>query len=135
MLWLVGVGQLLTDDGAMTTRKVVVCAAIIGHLIAAAWFVGFRVVGAAVLAGPDDVIIRNQLSSHRLRWEEIERFTVEPLGPWTAGYVKTVDGESIRIFGIQGQSRTLFPDSTWAEKPIGALNELLEQHRGREASN
>jgi hypothetical protein len=96
----------------------------------AVWFVGFRYAGAGVFAGPRDVIIRNSWRSVRLEWSEIERFSVDPAGPWTQGYVHTRDGRSIPITGIQGQMPGLFPNSRWADDPIDALNRRLDEARG-----
>jgi hypothetical protein len=117
-LWLVAVAQILAADGVGTTRKLVGAGVIIAHLVVVAWFVGHRVAHAGVLAGPEDVIIRNPLRSRRLAWDEIERFSVEPAGQWSQGCVRTVSGESIPINGIQGQNRVLFPNGRWAEGPI-----------------
>lgn len=99
-LWLVAVAQIVAADGVDGSRKLVGVAAIVGHLLLLVWFVGYRIAHAGAFAGPHDVVIRNPLRSRRLRWDEIERFSVEPAGQWTQGYVWTVGGESVPIYGI-----------------------------------
>lgn len=129
LAWLVAIVQIAASDDVGWARRAVFASLIAAHLAVAIWYVGFRYAGAGVLAGPRDVIIRNPGRSVRLDWSEIERFSVDPAGPWTQGYVHTRDGRSIPITGIQGQMSALFPKSRWAEAPVGELNRLLEEAR------
>ncbi len=133
-VWGVGIVQVAASSDASLTRRVIGITVIAAHLAFVIWFAGYRSALAGVFAGPRDVIIRNPWRSHRLPWERIESFSVEPHGAYTMGYVHTTEGDSISIFGIQGRMPALFPKSRWAEEPIAELNHLLEQRRPANAA-
>lgn len=112
LVWVVGIIQIAIDNNN-ATRAAIGIAVIAAHLVFVVWLIGYRCAFAGVFPGPDDVIVRNPWRSHRLTWDSIESFTVEPYGPWSKGHVRTRDGRSIPIYGIQGQMRALH------EQPLG----------------
>jgi hypothetical protein len=106
--------------------------AVFGGVIALAAFAYFWwLPHVGVYVNDDGVVLRSPFRSRRLRWSEIERFSVEPWGTWwTSGFVHLRDGSSIRISGLGGQNRALFPKRSWAQEPVDELNQLLRSHRG-----
>lgn len=139
LVWLGAIGEVAATDDISWTRRGLGIALISAHLAVVVLFVACRVARAGVYVGRDDLVILNPLKSERIDWIKVERFSVEPEGAWTMGYVHTRTGSSIRIFGIQGQMPSLFPKSRWADEPIGQLNRLLADRqagvRGRPASD
>jgi Bacterial PH domain len=93
---------------------------------------GVRATRAGVVADRDGITVRNPFTAKRLRWDEIDRFSVEAYGPTSIAYVHLRDGTAVRIWGIQGQNRFLFRNSRWATEPVDQLNALL---RERQAGN
>jgi len=130
-VWAVAIVQILAADDASATRRAVVVSLIVVHLVLVIWFVGVRCGRAGVVVDGHGIVVRNPARSHRLSWDAIESFTVEPQGLWTQGYVHMKEGDSVPIFGIQGQMPARFPKTGWAEEPIGELNKLLAENRAR----
>jgi hypothetical protein len=105
----------------------------LGIMIACAMFFGFAAFGISVmrrgvLVYPDGISVRNLRRSRRLMWDEIDRFSVEPLAAST-GRVHLHNGEVLRIWGIQAPLPSWFPNSVEATAPIAQLNALLQQRR------
>lgn len=90
---------------------------------------GVRSALSGVVVDADRVTIRNIFHSTVLDWDDIERFSAEPRGWWTIGYVHLRNATAIQIWGIQSPNRFLFPNSGWAIGPIEQLNALLRGHR------
>jgi hypothetical protein len=90
---------------------------------------GVRAARAGVLVDSDGITVRNPLRSVRLSWDEIDRFSVGPSLWGSVGFVHLRDGGEVHIWGIQGQSRALFPNSRWATDPVDELNRLLPENR------
>src|SRR5829696_2235627 len=68
-----------------------------------------RLSRCGVYADDDGIRILNPLTSTRLRWEEIARFTHEDRGACRA---ERVDGSAVKIFGVQ--------EPTWSPRRSGA---------------
>ena len=91
--------------------------------------VGISAVRRGVLVSSDGITLRTMRGSHRIAWDEIDRFSVEPMAYSTVGRVHLRDGGTLDTPGIEGPNRFLFPNSVEATEPIAQLNALLQQHR------
>jgi hypothetical protein len=91
-----------------------------------AFFSLFRCARAGVFIEEKGIRILNPLSSARLPWTEIERFSIEPYGVFPQmGQAELSKGETVHIWGIQAPNRLLRPRSRGAQDLIEALNEVL----------
>lgn len=93
--------------------------------------VGIGAVRRGVLVSRDGIAVRKVRRSRRIAWDEIDRFSVEPMAYSTVGRVHLRDGGTLDTPGIEGPNRFLFPNSVEATEPIAQLNALLQQHRSK----
>ena len=90
---------------------------------------GYRALRAGVVIRLDKVVVRNLWRSREVAWDDIDRFAVAGNGPYTIGYVHLREGTGIATWGIQGQARFFFKNSSWATGPIDTLNRLLAERQ------
>jgi len=96
----------------------------LGAVAAFAWYMALRVAIQGVVADESGVLVRNGLRSHRLRWDEIERFEYGRCDPWPrVGVVVLQSGHRIAMVSLQRGYVGHFP-----ERAVEALNGQLAQH-------
>lgn len=112
-----------------------------GALIAGLAFVALaiRFWRAGVVARASGVAIRGPLVTHRLRWDEIARFSLRKPSPGShpKGMVELRDGTAIWIWAIRVSHAYLRPQAPYdrdpgpplAEELIGRLNARLDASR------
>lgn len=92
------------------------------------------VVGIHIVPGGVKVV--SSFKTTRLSWEEIDRFTLAPRGPYPlTGHVILRDGRDIWCVGLDAGRRPTAWSRKQAEEPIAQLNSLLEGHRNSQPSN
>ena len=87
-----------------------------------------------VHVGPDGVRVNGYLRSTRVAWTEIERFAVEPAGPYPyVGRLIRKDGKPpLILVGTGTGTRKTKYNQVTAQKPIDLLNQRLEQWRAEQ---
>jgi hypothetical protein len=84
----------------------------------------------AVYTASDGVRVVNPFSAVDLAWDQIERFRVGRHGLYPRiGLAQLVDGETVRLWAIQGPSSAVRPRNHEAETCIEELNRILEESK------
>lgn len=95
----------------------------------------YRAAVSGVWAQDAGVWIVNVVGTRLIRWQDIERFSVGPLGLFPkTGIVELHDGTRFGIWSIQGPNPATRPRNTSAEKIIEALNRELARRTQTPAS-
>ena len=124
---LFAVGSIIsaaTRKGSATDRWVpaLVVVALSGFCLA-------RLARSGVYADEQGVRIVNPLRTDRIRWEELQRFTLRPHKGFRAlGFAERIDGTQVQIWGIQARSSA--PAAVRVpQQLIDELNERLGRER------
>jgi Bacterial PH domain len=126
----IGTGQALTDPQVHpSVLDRVLGVGLLGAMACAFAAFGIRAVLTGVLVHRDGITVRNLRRSRRLTWNEIDRFSLEPIALSTIGCVHLRDGEKVMTWGIQGPNRFVSPKSSGAIDAIAELNAILQQSR------
>jgi hypothetical protein len=126
LFFLASIVAAFARDGDFTTRWVPVL-----PVLALSCFCLLRLARAGVYAEDEGVRILNPLSSTRIPWEHLQRFTLGPHKGFAAlGFAERVDGTKVEIWGIQSRSHTAAAKKI-PEQVIEELNERLREERAR----
>jgi hypothetical protein len=98
------------------------------YLAYRAWLFGVRV-------RDDGIVIGAFLSSRKVSWSEIERFTCEPSGPYpfVGRLIRSDGGRPLIMSGIDAGRRPTKKSRIDAQATIDLLNAELARHRGTPA--
>ena len=113
------------ETGGARTKDIVLLVICIVALV----YGVLRLARVRVIADPQGVVIVNAMWTHRLGWDEIERFTLVPRPGWLALYLaaERSDGSIIRTW-ISGSSQRRGKADDRARSFMTRLNELRARH-------
>jgi hypothetical protein len=89
-----------------------------------------RAIRAGVLVDREGLTVRNPLRTHRIPWDEVERFAAEP--DWwhnRIGYVERRDGRRIRMWGVRDTTGALRSRPEVVDRLVLVLTADLEEAR------
>ena len=117
-------------DGNFGTRWVPIL-----PVLALSGFCLLRLARAGVYADAEGIRILNPLSSTRIPWEHLRRFTLQASKGFPAvAFAERTDGTTVQIWGIQARSYTAAAKKI-PEQVVERLNERLREERAaREVS-
>jgi hypothetical protein len=107
--------------GVAGTVAIVVFA---GAVAVVGWYLAVRLAIQGVITDENGVLVRNGLRSHRLRWEDIDRFEYGRCDPWPrVGVAVQRNGRRIAMVSLQRGRLGHFPEDAVAE-----LNRQRDEH-------
>ena len=98
-------------------------------VLALAAFCALRMARAGVYPEGDGVRIVNPLTTKRIPWARIRRFSLRRHKGFSAlGFAELVDGTEVELWGVQARSSSVIARRV-PEELVAALNERLEAQR------
>jgi hypothetical protein len=121
--------KVLTTEG-YTPNEYVVALTIVAAI---GYFLLFRVGGSALVVQDRGVVVRNPLGTRAIRWDDIQRFSLEQWSVFPGiGTIEVRGTRPVRIFGVQAPDPRFGRFDRQTEDAIDELNALL---REREATD
>jgi hypothetical protein len=123
-----GVFVYLATRGGGGEIPACICA---GVLLLATW----RAAMAGIHVGSGGVKVVGALTTKRVRWEQIEHFTIGPRGVYPCtGHVILRDGRDLWSWGLDAGRRPTAASRKQVEEPIAELNRLLAEQQASSGS-
>jgi PH (Pleckstrin Homology) domain-containing protein len=127
-----GVTMLLLTK-VLTTERFSANEYVVALTIVAAvgYFLLFRVAGSAIIVTDRGVVVRNPLGPRAVRWDDIQRFSIEQWSVFPGiGTIEVRGGRSLRVFGVQIPDPRFGKFDRQTEDAIDELNRLLRDRGG-----
>jgi hypothetical protein len=115
MCILSGCGFLL-----VVTRAGFVEAVVVGLWLLPTFWWGWRCTRLGVFAGPDELVVRNLLRSHRVDWDEIADVRVHRWLPvtWSGRAVSALLDRKVGVVDVRGRARPVVMRTTASFLPV-----------------
>jgi hypothetical protein len=114
--------RVLTTEG-YTPNEYVVSLTIVAAI---GYFMLFRVAGSALIVQDRGVVVRNPLGTRSIRWDDIQRFSLEQWSVFPGiGTIEVRGARPVRIFGVQAPDPRFGRFDRQTEDAIDELNALV----------
>jgi PH (Pleckstrin Homology) domain-containing protein len=95
------------------------------------YFLLFRVAGSAIIVTDRGVVVRNPLGTRSVRWNDIQRFSIEQWAVFPGiGTIEIRGARPLRVFGVQIPDPRFGRFDRQTEEAIDELNRLLRERGG-----
>jgi hypothetical protein len=123
--------RVLTSEGFTNNANTSVFALTV--VAAVGYFLLFRVAGSGIIVTDRGVVVRNPLGTRAVRWDDIQRFSIEQWSIFPGiGTIELRGARPLRVFGVQIPDPRFGRFDHQTEDAIDELNRLLRERGGYE---